>query len=90
MEARACCGGDRMNLDMAAEMLELEGMPVPSVRVADDVASAPAARREKRRGVASLVLVYKVTGAKAAGGADLGAVPALARKANDACRSRLR
>ncbi|CAN7572533.1 MULTISPECIES: dihydroxyacetone kinase subunit DhaK [unclassified Variovorax] len=80
-------GGDRMNFDMAAEMLELEGMPVVSVRVADDVASAPAAQREQRRGVAGLVLVYKVTGAKAAGGANLEAVAALARKANDACRS---
>jgi dihydroxyacetone kinase-like protein len=80
-------GGDRMNFDMAAEMLELDGMSVASVRVADDVASAPAAQREKRRGVAGLVLVYKVAGAKAAGGANLEAVAALARKANDACRS---
>src|SRR4030095_13950395 len=80
-------GGDRMNFDMAAEMLELEGMPVASVRVADDVASAPAAQREKRRGAAGLVLVYKAAGAKAASGADLEAVAALARKANDACRS---
>jgi dihydroxyacetone kinase-like protein len=80
-------GGDRMNFDMAAEMLELDGMSVASVRVADDVASAPAEQREKRRGVAGLVLVYKVAGAKAAGGANLEAVAALARKANDACRS---
>ncbi|MGJ7490495.1 dihydroxyacetone kinase subunit DhaK [Variovorax sp. ZT4R33] len=80
-------GGDRMNFDMAAEMLELEGMQVASVRVADDVASAPAAQREKRRGVAGLVLVYKVAGAKAATGASLDEVAALAHKANDACRS---
>ncbi|SIQ49169.1 dihydroxyacetone kinase subunit DhaK [Pseudacidovorax sp. RU35E] len=80
-------GGDRMNFDMAAEMLELEGMPVASVRVADDVASAPADQRDKRRGVAGLVFVYKAAGAKAAAGAPLQDVAALARKAADAVRS---
>ncbi|WP_304308513.1 dihydroxyacetone kinase subunit DhaK [Pseudacidovorax intermedius] len=80
-------GGDRMNFDMAAEMLELEGMPVASVRVADDVASAPAEQREKRRGVAGLVFVYKAAGAKAAAGASLVEVATLARKAADAVRS---
>ena len=80
-------GGDRMNFDMAAEMLELEGMATASVRVCDDVASAPAAQGEKRRGVAGLVLVYKVAGASAAAGGTLDQVAAVARKANAACRS---
>ena len=80
-------GGDRMNFDMAAEMLELEGLTLSSVRVTDDIASAPVAEKEKRRGVAGLVLVYKVTGAKAASGASLAEVTRLANKANDACRS---
>lgn len=80
-------GGDKMNFDMAREMLELEGMKVASVRVADDVASAAADQRDKRRGVAGLVLVYKATGAKAAAGAPLSEVAAIAEKANAACRS---
>lgn len=80
-------GGDRMNFDMAREMLELEGMAVASVRVADDVASAGADQRDKRRGVAGLVLVYKAVGAKAAAGASLAEVAATAEKANAACRS---
>ncbi|WP_415808319.1 dihydroxyacetone kinase subunit DhaK [Bordetella muralis] len=80
-------GGDRMNFDMAAEMLELEGIATASVRVTDDVASAPADQKDKRRGVAGLVLVYKVVGAKAAEGASLEEVTRLARKANEACRS---
>lgn len=80
-------GGDRMNFDMAAEMLELEGMATASVRVCDDVASAPAAQGDKRRGVAGLVLVYKVAGARAAAGGTLDQVAAVARKANAACRS---
>jgi len=80
-------GGDRMNFEMAREMLELDGMEIASVRVADDVASAPADQREKRRGVAGLVLVYKAAGAKAASGGSLAEVAATAQKANDACRS---
>jgi dihydroxyacetone kinase-like protein len=80
-------GGDRMNFDMAAEMLELEGLATASVRVCDDVASAPAAQGDKRRGVAGLVLVYKVAGGRAAAGGTLDQVTAVARKANAACRS---
>lgn len=80
-------GGDRMNFDMAAEMLELDGMETASVRVCDDVASAPAEQSGKRRGVAGLVLVYKVAGASAAAGGTLNQVTAVARKANAACRS---
>lgn len=80
-------GGDRMNFDMAQEFLELEGKEIASLRVADDVASAPFDEREKRRGVAGIVLVYKVAGARAAQGASLAEVTATARKAADAVRS---
>jgi dihydroxyacetone kinase-like protein len=80
-------GGDRMNFDMSQEFLELEGMEVASVRVADDVASAPRAERVKRRGVAGMVYAFKVAGARAAEGASLKEVTAAAQKAADACRS---
>lgn len=80
-------GGDRMNFDMAQEFLELEGRAIASLRVADDVASATAEQRDKRRGVAGLVLVYKVAGARAAAGGTLLEVTAAARKAADAVRS---
>lgn len=80
-------GGDRMNFEMAREMLELEGMEVASVRVADDVASAPAAERQKRRGVAGMVFAFKAAGAKAATGASLAEVTKVAEKAALACRS---
>jgi dihydroxyacetone kinase-like protein len=81
-------GGDRMNFDMAGEMLELEGIPSDTVLVADDVASAPPAERDKRRGVAGLVYVFKLAGAKAEqAGATLADVAALARKAAGACAS---
>ena len=74
-------GGDRMNFDMAQEFLELEGMEVASVRVADDVASAPKAERAKRRGVAGMVYAFKIAGARAAEGASLKEVTAAAQKA---------
>lgn len=80
-------GGDKMNFDMAREMLELDGMDVATVRVADDVASAPPAEREKRRGVAGMVFAYKIAGARAAERGTLKEVAAAAAKAADACRS---
>lgn len=75
--------GDRMNFDMAAEMADLDGIEVRSLRVSDDVASAPAERRERRRGVAGLVFAYKVAGARADQGAPLDEVEAVTRRALD-------
>jgi dihydroxyacetone kinase-like protein len=80
-------GGDRMNFDMSQEFLQMEGLDVASVRVADDVASASAEDRIKRRGVAGMVYAYKIAGARAAEGGSLKEVTAAARKAADACRS---
>jgi len=80
-------GGDKMNFDMAGEMLEMEGIQTTSVRVADDVASAVPEERAKRRGVAGLVYAYKIAGAKAEGFATLDQVTAVAERAADACRS---
>jgi len=80
-------GGDNMNFDMAGEMVEMEGIPCATVRVADDVASASYTERSKRRGVAGLVYAYKMAGAKAETLAPLEEVTALAQKATDACRS---
>jgi dihydroxyacetone kinase-like protein len=80
-------GGDRMNFDMAGELVEMEGVRTTTVLVADDVASAGPEERHKRRGVAGLVLCYKMAGAKAAASASLDEVTALAQKAADSCRS---
>jgi dihydroxyacetone kinase-like protein len=80
-------GGDRMNFDMAQEFLQMEGLEVASVRVADDVASASLQDRSKRRGVAGMVYAFKIAGARAAEGASLKEVTAAAQKAADGCRS---
>lgn len=80
-------GGDVMNFDMAGDLAEMDGIESTSVALADDVASAPLAEREKRRGVAGLVLAFKVAGAAADGGLDLAGVTAAARRAADNCRT---
>ncbi|MBD1382423.1 dihydroxyacetone kinase subunit DhaK [Metabacillus arenae] len=56
--------GDTMNFDLAAEILEEEeDLPVKTVRVSDDIASAPRDTWEKRRGVAGIFFAYKIAGA---------------------------
>ncbi len=80
-------GGDVMNFDMAGEMAEMEEIRTTTVRVADDVASAPPQERSKRRGIAGLVYCYKIAGAKADTMADLDSVTDTAQQAADACRS---
>jgi len=80
-------GGDVMNFDMAAELVDLDRIATETALAADDVASAPPAEREKRRGVAGMVYGFKLAGAKADRGADLPTVAATARKALQATRS---
>ncbi len=80
-------GGDRMNFDMAAEMLELDGIETRTVLGNDDIASASPAEIGKRRGVAGIVYAYKIAGAKAEEGASLDEVAAIARKAVAATRT---
>ncbi|HSA61367.1 MAG TPA: dihydroxyacetone kinase subunit DhaK [Nitrospiraceae bacterium] len=80
-------GGDVMNFEMAAEMVDMEDIRTATVLVADDVASAGPGERHRRRGVAGLVYAYKLAGAKAEAMASLDEVAAVARKAVDSCRS---
>lgn len=79
--------GDVMNVRMATEEAEEDGISVKTVLANDDVPSAPADERQKRRGVAGEVLMWKVGGAKAAMGGDLDQVVAAAQKAIDNTRS---
>ena len=79
--------GDNMNVKMAVRMAQKEGLTVKTVVANDDVASAPKDQREKRRGVAGEVLMWKCAGAKAARGASLDEVIATAQKTIDSCRS---
>jgi phosphoenolpyruvate---glycerone phosphotransferase subunit DhaK len=80
-------GGDRMNFDLAGEMLEAENITTTTVLGADDIASAKPAEKEKRRGVAGIIYAYKCAGAAAASGADLDETTRIAQKAADSVRS---
>ena len=79
--------GDTMNFDMAAEMCAFEDIEVRSVRVCDDVISAPPERAQQRRAIAGLVFAYKIAGARAEEGASLEEVAAVAEKTVAATRS---
>lgn len=79
--------GDNMNVAMAMELAEEDGVKVAKVVANDDVPSAPADKRENRRGVAGEILMWKVGGAKAAMGGNLDEVIAAAQKAIDNTRS---
>ena len=79
--------GDNMNVKMAVKMAKKQGLTVKTVVANDDVASAPKDQREKRRGVAGEVLMWKCGGAKAALGGNLDEVIAAAQKAIDNTRS---
>jgi dihydroxyacetone kinase-like protein len=74
-------GGDVMNFDMAAEMADMEDIPVRTVLVKDDVASASPEDADRRRGVAGMVFAFKVAGAKADRGGSLADVTDIAQKA---------
>ena len=77
--------GDIMNFDMAAELLELDGIPTRSIVGADDVLSGPGT--QTRRGVAGIFFLYKCAGAKAAEQGTLDEVLAAAQTAKDATRT---
>ena len=73
--------GDLMNSEMAAEMADAEGVLVTRVIVNDDVAVENSTWTTGRRGIAGTVFVHKIAGAKAAQGASLPEVTAVAEKA---------
>ena len=58
--------GDNLNFDKAAEILNKEGINVKTVRVWDDIASAPRDRITDRRGIGGDVLMVKIAGAACA------------------------
>ena len=74
--------GDVMNFDMASELLALEGVEARTVLTTDDIASAPPDQKEKRRGVAGNVFVFKAAGAAADRMLPLDEVERIARHAN--------
>ncbi len=79
--------GDNMNVKMAMELADEDGITVKTVVANDDVPSAPKDEIEKRRGVAGEIFMWKAGGAKAATGASLDEVIAASQKAINNTRS---
>ena len=80
-------GGDVMNFEMACEMVEAEGIKTRKIIVADDIASASDTEKEKRRGIAGMIFVFKIAGAIAETGASLDDVSKIATEANSNIRT---
>ena len=79
--------GDVLNFDAAQERLIAEGIPCRTVRVTDDIYSAPPAEWQKRRGVAGDLAVFRAAAWAAERGSSLEEVAALAERANERTRS---
>jgi dihydroxyacetone kinase-like protein len=79
-------GGDRMNFALACDEMP-EGIPTRTVLGTDDIASAAPDEADRRRGVAGLIVLYKVAGHAAASGAPLDEVAGFAAHANARTRT---
>ncbi|MDF2958950.1 MAG: dihydroxyacetone kinase subunit DhaK [Paenibacillus sp.] len=79
--------GDSMNFEMSAELSSMEKIRTATVKVTDDVASAPPEQIDKRRGIAGMVLLFKVAGASADLGYTLDEVEQVCSKANSFTRT---
>lgn len=79
--------GDRLNFDLAADLLREDGHQVSTVRIADDVAAAGPDRSADRRGIAGGFYAAKIAGAAAQVGLPLEQVRTVVQEAADRTRS---
>ncbi len=79
--------GDVLHFTQAQERLRAAGIDCRTVTVTDDISSAPITERDKRRGIAGDLVVFKVAGAAAEEGQDLDGVERVAALANERTRS---
>jgi dihydroxyacetone kinase-like protein len=79
--------GDCLNFDIAQDMARGEGIEVETVRVNEEIASAPKGSEEDRRGTTADHVVIKIAGAAAENKAPLGEVVRITRKAIAGSRS---
>lgn len=80
-------GGDKMNFEMAIEMVDFDDIETRTVLVCDDVCSSPKETADRRRGVAGMVYAFKIAGAAAEQMMTLDEVAAVAQKALDNTRT---
>ncbi|MDA8766080.1 dihydroxyacetone kinase subunit DhaK [Candidatus Pelagibacter bacterium] len=80
-------GGDVMNFEMACEIVKDEGIETKTIIISDDIASASNEEKLKRRGIAGLILAFKIAGATAENGASLEEVFNITSNANSNLRT---
>ena len=80
-------GGDVMNFEMACEIVKDEGIETKTIIVSDDIASASSEEKLKRRGIAGLILAFKIAGSTAENGASLEEVFKITSNANSNLRT---
>ncbi len=80
-------GGDVMNFEMACEIAGSEGIKTKMVIVTDDIASASNNEKNKRRGIAGMIFVFKVAGGVSQTGASLDKVYNTIIKTNNNIRT---
>lgn len=79
--------GDVLHFSQAQERLRAAGIDCRTVTVTDDISSAPASERQKRRGIAGDLVVFKIAGGAAEEGLPLDDVERVAVLANERTRS---
>jgi len=79
--------GDVMNFEMAAELLQAEGIRVANILIDDDVAVKDNLYTQGRRGVGTTVLAEKICGAAAENGYGLKQLADLCRRISSSGRS---
>ncbi len=79
--------GDNLNFEIASEMAAAEGFRTRSVRIWDDVASAPLERVDDRRGIAGYVFAIKIVGGACSEQESMDEIERIAIKTRDRIRS---
>ncbi|MET0933817.1 MAG: dihydroxyacetone kinase family protein [Mycetocola sp.] len=79
--------GDVLHFTEAQNKLRADGIDCRTVTVTDDIFSAPATEKNRRRGIAGDLTVFKVAGAAAAADYDIDGVERAAILANDRTRT---
>lgn len=79
--------GDKMNVNLATKLAAKDGIEVRTVIANDDVPSASKDQKEKRRGGAGEIFMWKIGGGMASKGASLNEVIRVSQKAIDNTRS---
>ena len=75
--------GDLLTGRLATEACRAEGIDVREIVTQEDISASPRSRADQRRGLVGCILLYKIAGAAAASGMEIGAVQAVCQRFAD-------